>query len=472
MLGQMTTRSRPGPALPAGTRLGRSGGLARLVALSRFGRVGPLAEDGRWIVPLVLIAYVLGTTWSWEFPDYRGIPFPPVWLGLACGTLVAWRVRRGAIGPIAAAAIVAITAMLMTDVASFWTQGLRDIEIYLKAGDRWLDGAPVYMRVPLAAAPVDLSNYPFLYPPMTLPLFAALSVLPLPVAAAVWLGGSLAALLAGLRLVGLGWRWCLLLLAWPPIVQGLWVGNVAIPLFAFFAIAPWRPAALAVGPIFKVYSGLASLWLLRREHWRDLAFAVIGVALVSAASLLVVDLRLWSEWVAGLQAYQVSQRLLPNLYGFGLARYVPFVAFAVVAAIVLLLALAARERRDQLARLGVATVTGSPSLFSHGFLVALPAMFRLDTAWFWLVFGITACAPGPAWFAALGIVAVSWFVPAMRKRAVADGWHPLGAAAAPWPAAPRRGRDASEPEAESDAGASSGDATDAADRVAAAEASS
>ncbi len=409
--------------------------VARLVALSRFARVGPLAEDGRWIVPLVLIAYVLGTTWSWEFPDYRGIPFPPVWLGLACGTLVSWRVRHGTIGPIPAAAIVAVTAMLMTDVASVWTQGFRDIEIFLKAGDRWLAGAPVYMNGPLAAAPADLSNYPFLYPPVTLPLFAALSVLPLPVAVAVWLGGSLAALLAGLRLVGLGRRWCLLLLAWPPIVQWLWVGNVAIPLFFFFAIAPWRPAALAVGPIFKIYSGLASLWLLRREHWRDLAVAVIGVALVTAASLLVVDLRLWSEWVAGLQAYQESQRLVPNLYGFGLARYVPFVAFAIVAPIILLFALGAGERRDQLARLGVATVTGSPSLFAHGFLVALPAMLRLDTAWIWLVFGITACAPGPAWFAALGIVIVSWFVPAMRKRAVADDWHPLGAEAAPWPAA-------------------------------------
>lgn len=407
--------------------------MARLVALSRFARVGPLAEDGRWIVPLVLVPYVIAMTWTWEFPDYSGIPFPPVWLGLAGGTLVAWRVRRGAIGPIAAAAIVAVTAMLVTDVASVWTQGFRDIQIYLKAGDRWLAGAPVYMLAPVATVPADLSNYPFLYPPVTLPLFAALSVLPLPVAAAIWLGGSLAALVAGLRLVGLGWRWCLLLLAWPPILQGLWVGNVAVPLFAFFAVAPWRPAALAVGPIFKIYSGLASLWLLRREHWRDLALAVIGVAVVTAASLLVVDLRLWSEWVAGLQQYQVSQRLLRNLYGFGLAGYVPFVVFAIVAAIVVLLALVARERREQLARLGVATIAGSPSLFSHGFLVALPAMFRLDTAWFWLVFGITACAPGLAWFTALGIVAVSWFVPAMRKPAVADSWHPLGAEAAPWP---------------------------------------
>ncbi|HEY0443207.1 MAG TPA: glycosyltransferase family 87 protein [Candidatus Limnocylindrales bacterium] len=443
-----------------------------VVALAQHGRVGPLADDGRWIVPFALIAYVLGTTWSWEFPDYHGIPFPPIWLALACGSLIAWRVRRGAIGPIAAAAIVAVTAMLMTDVASVWTQGIRDIEIYLKAGVRWLDGAPVYMRVPLGVAPADLSNYPFLYPPVTLPLFGALGALPEPLAVGIWLTASLGALLAGLRWVGLRWRWCLLLLLWPPIVQGLWVGNVAVPLFAFFAIAPWRPGALAVGPIFKVYSGLASLWLLRREHWRELAAAVVAVAAITAASLLIVDVRLWSDWLTGLQVYQESQRLLPNLYGFGLARYMPFVVFAAIAAVVLILALRAAGRRDQLGRLGVATVVGSPSLFSHGFLVALPAMFRLDTAWFWLAFGITACAPGPAWFGALVIVVASWFVPAMRKRDAADDWHPLGAAPRPWPNAPRRTVDAPPRTPDHRGDPDPEDVADPApDRVAAAEAS-
>ncbi len=124
---------------------------------------------------------------------------------------------------------------------------------------------------------------------------------------------------------------------------------------------------------------------------------------------------------------------MPSLYGFGLARYVPLAVFTSVAAVVLVLAVWTRGRREQLARLGVATVTGSPSLFSHGFLVALPAMLRLDTPWFWLVFGLTACAPGLAWFGALAIVVVSWHVPAMWKRRLPDGWHPLGAAAGPWP---------------------------------------
>jgi hypothetical protein len=442
----------------------------RLVALSQRARIGPLADDGRWIVPFALVAYVLGTTWSWEFPDYHGIPFPPVWLALACGSLVVWRVRRGAIGPIVAAAIITVTAMLMTDVASVWTQGIRDIEIYLKAGVRWLGGAPVYMQVPLDVPPADLSNYPFLYPPVTLPLFGALGALLEPLAVGIWLTASLGALIVGLRRVGLRWRWCFVLLLWPPIVQGLWVGNVAIPLFVFFAVAPWRPAALAVGPVFKVYSGIAALWLLRRNHWRELVVAIAAGIAIAAASLLIVNVRLWSEWLVGLQVYQESQRLLPNLYGFGLARYIPFAAFAAIAVVVLILALRAAGRRDQLARLGVATVVGSPSLFSHGFLVALPALFRLDTAWFWLAFGITACAPGPAWFAAVAIVVVSWFVPSMRKR-TADEWHPLGASVRPWPDAPRRGDDAAPPTPVRDPHGGAIEPVDPAERVAAAEAS-
>jgi len=404
-------------------------------ALRRL-RVGPLANDLRWLLPIGLGAYVLGTTWTWEFPDSRGIPFPPVWLGFAVAGLAAWRWRVGAIGPIAAAAIVALTAMAMTDVTSIFSQALRDIGIYLKAGDRWLHGLQVYELVPISAAPADLTNYPFVYPPVTLPLFGALSLLPFPVAATAWLAASAAALVAGLQRVGLDWRWCLVLFAWPPVLQGLWVGNVAVWLFLFFAIAPWRPSALGVGPIFKLYSGIAGLWLLRREHWRSLGIAILGAVAAVLLTLPLVGLASWADWLAGLQAYEVSQRLVPNLYGFGLARYVPWVVFVVVAGIVLVLALRVRDRRHQLAALGVATVTGSPSLFSHGFLVTLPAMFRLDTPWFWLAFGITSSAPGLAWFVVIGLLVASWYVPALRKRAGEDPWHPLGGATEPWPSAP------------------------------------
>jgi hypothetical protein len=172
----------------------------------------------------------------------------------------------------------------------------------------------------------------------------------------------------------------------------------------------------------------------------------VSIAVVCLATLPLVGPQGWAEWIAGLQAYQVSQALLPNnLYGYGLGRYMPFVAFLAIATVVAVLALRARGRREQLARLGVATVTGSPSLFSHGYLVALPAMLRLDTPWFWLAFGLTACAPGPAWFGAIGIVLWSWLEPSLRKRRGFDPYHPLGAASAAWPGALTAGAAAAPP---------------------------
>src|SRR5688500_13816264 len=163
------------------------------------------------------------------------------------------------------------------------------------------------------------------------------------------------------------------MIAWPGIAQGLYVGNVAVPLFALFAGAIAQPSLLTVPPLFKLYSGITSLWLLRREHWRSLVLGSAVVLGISALSVALAGVQPWIDWVRGLQTYQVSQELLrAYLCGCGLGRYMPLWLVAVFAVIVTLLALRARERREQLARLGVATVVASPSLFGHGWLVALP----------------------------------------------------------------------------------------------------
>jgi hypothetical protein len=408
--------------------------------IARLPLVRELAADARWLVPIVLVVYVLAMTRTWNFPDWRGIPFPPVWLGLAAVMLAGWRRLGHPVAAVPVAGVVAMSAMLMTDVTAFWTQPLRDLGLYLKAGEAWLAGAPVYDRVPLAVRPPDLTNYPFLYPPLTLPLFGALASLPLALTATLWLGVSLAAVLAALRWIGLRWWWCVAFLAWPPVLQGLYVGNVAVPLFALFAAAAWRPALLAIPPIFKPYSGIAALWLLRREHWRQLLVGAAVVVAMVLVTLPLTGLQLWSDWVEGLRVYQVSQRLLPDsLYGFGLGRYVPAAVVAVVAIVVTVLALRTRDRLEQLARLGVATVVASPSLFSHGWLVAVPGLVALRTPWFWLAFGLTACAPGLAWFVAVVVVVASWFWPAMRKTAGDDAWHPLGAETRAWSLPPSIG---------------------------------
>jgi glycosyl transferase family 87 len=393
-----------------------------------------------WLLPAVLAGYIAWASGLASVPIAgRALPFVALWLGVSAVAAVAWLVRSRSIKPLAVAAILVTVAMVLTDIRVMDTQVQRDAGIYVKAGTHWRTGADIYTTTPLVAAPRDRSDFPYLYPPPTVPVFGVLSLLPRRIAFGLWILLSVAALLVGLRLVGMSWRWSALMLVWPPVLQGLWVGNVAVPLFLFFAVAPWRPAALVVGPIFKIYSGIASLWLLRREHWRSLVIGVAAVVLVSAVSLPLVGVDLWRDWATALVVFQETLRNIPPLYGFGLGRYLPVAVVAVLAVLVLVLALRARDRLDQLARLGVATIVASPSLYSHGFLVAIPAMLALSTPWFWLAFGATASAPTPTWFLAIIVIIASWFVPGMRKVAVNDAWHPLGAAPGPWPTAPLLG---------------------------------
>src|SRR6266540_2036864 len=255
-------------------------------------------------------------------------------------------------------AVSAAVGMVLTDVTSFWSQGLRDWHLYLKAGMHFLEGGPVYIHALFTMRPDDLTNYPFLYPPLTLPGFALLSLPPRPVVDAAWLALSAGAAVWALRRFGVGWAWVALFLVWPPFEQGLYVGNVAIPLFGLFVAAPVFGAGLILSALFKLYSGIAALWLLLERRWRDV---VIGVG-------------------------------------------------------VLVLALPGRGGLERLWRLGVATIATSPSLYSHGYVVAVPAILRLRAAALWLVMGITSVEPGVQWFYALGLIVASWYVPALRRE--------------------------------------------------------
>lgn len=381
----------------------------------RSGRPGDPDRLG-WVLVAGLSIYILAAAYDWRVPDSGGASFGPVWAVLAIGGIVGARLLRGCWEPLLALAVCAAVAMLLTDLAQFHGQLLRDLGIYLKAGQHFAAGVPVYLTQPIAALPADPTKYPFVYPPPTLPALAVLATLPQPLVQATWLVGSIACAIGGLRLLGSSWRWAVLALAWPPFFQGIYVGNVALLLFALFAAAPWLGAGLLLASILKPYSAVAGLWLIRERRFRAVGAGIAAVALLGLVTLPLVGLGAWRAWLDGLRYYAESGALLPTrLIALGLAAYVPWIVAIGGAAAVVAWAWLGRGR-EGLARFGVATVVASPSVFAHGFLIALPAFLGLRGPWLWIALGITSVAPGPGWWMAIALAIGATFIPDLRRE--------------------------------------------------------
>jgi hypothetical protein len=406
----------------------------------------PLDGLGGWLLVALLTAdaFVVTKGPRLHFPNHIGVHYWVVWLvGVAAALLVAsllaarFRPAAPRLRPVEAMAILAVIVMVMTDV-TMAVQPLRDLGLYLNAGQHYLVGSPVYMQSPLTVQPVDLTDLPYLYPPFTLPFFGALSLLPLLLVQAIWFYGSLCLGLLALHWMGLPGRWAVLAVAWPPFFQGLWVGNVAVPALALFALGPWLGAGLVLGAAFKSYTGIAALWLVKERRWVEAGVGVGALLALAAATLPLTGADLWWKWLDGLRFYQSSQASLPALYGIGLPRYVPYAVYVALAVVAVVAALRAHGR-ESLARLGTATIVASPSLFGHGLLVAVPSLLSLRSPWLWLAIGFISMPDDrPQWLLAVGVVALSWIAPAMRRPAApvsvaTEPLHPLGVAGAVWP---------------------------------------
>lgn len=417
--------------------------LERLVERWGVARRLPLDGMGGWLLVAAIVPYVLWGTSGWLLQTGL-LPYWPLWLiavavalALAAAAVPASRGRR--LRPVEALAVVALVTMVLTDLTMV-TQPLRDLGIYLKAGEHYLADTPVYMRSVLTAAPADRSNYPFLYPPFTLPLFGALSLLPVPLVQALWVVAAVGLAMWSLRVMGVPLRWALAAVVWPPLFEGLWVGNVAVPALALFALAPWFGTGLVLGAVFKSYDLVAALWLVRRRAWAALIAGVAFVAAAAVVTLPLVGVERWLDWLDALQLYRASQPLVVNLYGMAIARYAPFAVYVVLAVLAVVAAWRARGR-ESLARFGTATIVASPSLYGHGFLVAVPALLSLRTTWLWLAIATMSVPDGVQWWGAVGIVALSWALPELRRSTLPAGarrepLHPLGQGVEAWPGAP------------------------------------
>jgi hypothetical protein len=392
-------------------------------------RIRRVPAGAQWLGPLVLGAYFV-----WQFSSVwlvgRG---DVVWVSfVAMLTAVLWIVRRRPPTAVALMALEVLAASLINDLDYSRAGALRDLRLYLDAGQAFLAGHSPYTTDVLTAYPADLGDLPFLYAPPTLPFFGLLSAMPFPLVAVLWFAGSIAAVVLALRAFGLSWAWAGMSLAWFPIEQAIFTGNVAAPSLLILAFAPAVPAILPLGAVLKPQNAILVLWLVRQRYWRSLAWGVVAVVALVAVTLPFTGIGLWQDWVRSLLAYQGSEQNFRSLYGVGLAKYLPLPVFVAIAAAATLLALAATGRIG-LARLGLASVIASPSLWSHGFMSAIPAFLSLRAPWLWVVAGLLSICPFPGTQLALLFAALAWFLPSLRRDEMAEGPHPLGAAVTPWP---------------------------------------
>jgi hypothetical protein len=337
-------------------------------------------------------------------------------------------------------ALATAAAWLVYEIPYLPFQPIRDFHLYLGAGTTALAGGSPYLSQPLTAIPA-LVKLPFVYPPLTIPLFEVLASLPGPLADGLWEASSVAAVIGGLWLLGVRGRWLVVLLAWPPLALGIAVGNVASFTFLLYAAGLRFGAALVLTGIFKVQAMIPTLWLVRERRWRELG---VGLALVAGLALLsvpIVGVHTWLAWPTGLRAFATSLVNHPGFLGPALARWQgPVVALAITVASVVFAWLG--RNRNSLARFGFASVVGSPTLYVHGLspLLAGALVLGPELLWFFLGLGTLGSPFGIAsvWLA-IGVVALTLAVasdgldrPPDLTNARAD-LHPLGRSGRVWP---------------------------------------
>ena len=414
--------------------LGLVGGWAMLDRLRAM-----RASVGWSVMAGVGAAVVLWLAWtaiSWPGPLLR-TPQTLVAASLVAGGLVR---GRGDARTLASLVVIAALASWLTwDAWRLLYRPLRDLHLYLDAGATALAGQSPYLAAPMTSSSADL--FPFVYPPFTIPLFELLARLPLWLAEGLWAAASIAAVVAGLWLIGVRGRWLLVFLAWPVLAQGVAAGNVASYTFFLFAAGYRAGAAIVLSGAFKVQSMIPTLWLVGERRWRQLGLGVLSLALLAAVSLPIVGLDTWLAWPEGLRNFQASLAHFPSVAAKSLWRVQPALA-AVATIVAVALALVARER-NALARFGVASVVASPTLYLHGLSPLLAGMLVLgpELLWFTSCLGLWPLTPeiDAAWFAMAAVGLALLLVPDGGLRIPDDlsaaraDLHPAGTVGQIWP---------------------------------------
>ena len=164
-----------------------------------------------------------------------------------------------------------------------------DLEIYLGATRRFLEGGSFYPPDQLTH-PYQLATGVVLYPPTTIPLLAAFTVLP----AILWWAIPIsitAYVVARCKPSILGWALIAVCLAFPDTIALLVYGNPAMWAMAVLALAtrqPWVSAFILLKPSLLP---LAVIGIRDRRWW-----AVVAVPAIASLTLLPV----WGDYLTVL----------------------------------------------------------------------------------------------------------------------------------------------------------------------------
>jgi hypothetical protein len=321
--------------------------------------------------------------------------------------------RLKMVAPARALEIVAAAVAIVGGVIVLLTHPVMvDLEIPLRAAERWVHGGEPYLASSFSAS--EGYGLPFLYPPPVLPLLAPLLALPRGVVVAAWLAATVGAAIFLARRLGVPWRTVPIALCWLPFAEGLVGGNAQVLLVAAFVAVffdppagPWRPTPrdprdggrpaaadgilAAVTPALKLTQPHAWAALLRRRPSAALLGLIVAAA-AALATLPLVGVGTWQAWIA-----QLGRAADPawEVRGSSLVQLLPGLLSPAATGLTVVLVMLVPTRRLGAAA-GLLLVLGAPSLRSYGVLFLLPAMLavRRDVALVAVILIGTGVMPG------------------------------------------------------------------------------
>jgi hypothetical protein len=328
----------------------------------------------------------------------------------------------------------AVAAVLVVILAWFVLDDLRrllagypigvDLEIPLRAAERWLAGGDPYPASAFEAP--SGPDLPFLYPPFVLPFVAPFTLLPRAVVFIAWAILLVGTAYASARRLGFGLVVGAVVMLWPPYLEALLGGNIQILLFAAYVFLMHgdggrqldpadrqRPAAVdgilaAFVGALKVSQVHAWVYVLRRRP-AAAAIGLIVFGMIALVTLPVVGVPLWFDWLS-----QAARSGDPDWLYIGAPLSI-FVGqqIALVLSVLSVLAVFVVPPRRASAWIGILSVVGAPSLHMFGLLFLLPGMIliRREIA----LLAAILVATYTATFIWVAVVVVAWCLLAMDR---------------------------------------------------------